>query len=70
MWSLRKSNLQEQRLEWWILGAEVGGGGWGDIDGRVRTFSHRMNKFWESNVEPCDLVTNMYYLCVCVSHSV
>ena len=43
---------------------------WGDIDGRVRTFSHRMNKFWESNVEPCDLVTNMYYLCVCVSHSV
>ena len=55
-----------------MLGAEVGGGGWGDIDQRVSTFSQRMTKFRGSNVEPCDLITNMYYLCVCVcvSHSV
>ena len=53
MWSLKKLNSQEQRVEWWLPGAERWEK-WGDVDQRVQTFSYKMNKFCRSNVQHGD----------------
>ena len=42
MWSLKKSNTQKQRVDWWLPQAK----GWeksGDEGQRLQTFQYRMN---------------------------
>ena len=41
------------RVEWLLPGAGRWGK-WRDVDQRVKTFSYKMNKIWESNVQHVD----------------
>ena len=42
-----------ETVEWWLPGAGEQEK-WGDVDQRVQTSSHKINKFWGSNVQHGD----------------